>query len=226
MSSMVDTWSRFRRSATPGPGAARRAVAGTALTIALTTATSAQADRLMIRRIGAHPDYSFELEPHLNLGLVDPPGMATGYGYGAGLRGTIEIVDNGFISSINNTVGIGFGADFVRHAISPSQRNCNETAPDPTDPQERICIDIREGDNATFLVFPVVLQWNFWLSQQWSVFGEPGVTIVQADYGGGHTELHADGGIYAGARWNFAESAALTMRLGYPTFSLGVSFLL
>ncbi len=226
MSSLRNACSRFEHSATGGPDAARRVLAGTIVIGALTAATSAQADRLVIRRIGAHPDYTLELEPHLNLGLVDPPGMATGNGYGAGLRTTIEIVDNGFISSINNTVGIGVGVDFVRHAIDQSQRNCDETAPDPADPQERYCVDFREGTNANFLVFPVVLQWNFWLSEQWSVFGEPGVTIVSADYGGGTSDLSVDAGIYAGARWNFTEFAALTMRLGYPTFSLGVSFLL
>ena len=43
---------------------------------------------------------------------------------------------------------------------------------------------IREGDTASYLVFPVVMQWNFWLSQNWSVFGEPGLVIYMLDYGG------------------------------------------
>jgi hypothetical protein len=30
---------------------------------------------------------------------------------------------------------------------------------------------------------------------------------------------------YAGGRWHFADYAALTLRVGYPTFSAGVSFL-
>jgi len=224
MSSMRDTCSRFGQRRAVGPFPVTHVLRCTVVTVALTATTSAQADRLMIRRIGAHPDYIIDVEPHLNLGLIDPPGMATGNGYGAGLRTTFEVVDNGFIASINNTVGIGIGGDFVRHAIDQSQRTCAETAPDPTDPQERICVEFREGDNATYLVYPVVLQWNFWLSEQWSVFGEPGVTIAMIDYGRDEWDTRVDGAIYAGARWNFVESAAVIMRLGYPTFSLGVSF--
>ena len=34
---------------------------------------------------------------------------------GFGFRGSIELVDNGFISTINNTVGIGFGIDHQNH---------------------------------------------------------------------------------------------------------------
>lgn len=32
--------------------------------------------------------------------------------------------------------------------------------------------------------------------------------------------------LYAGGRYHFTDDIALTMRIGYPTFSLGVSFLL
>src|SRR5262245_11776100 len=76
---------------------------------------AAHADTLMINKPGQHPQYFFEAEPHLLLGFIDPPGVGSGLGVGAGFRGTIELVDNGFVPTINNTIGIGFGLDWVTY---------------------------------------------------------------------------------------------------------------
>jgi hypothetical protein len=70
---------------------------------------------------------------------------------------------------------------------------------------------------------PIVMQWNFWVSQHWSVFAEPGVAMRWRDQFG---TLNADPTLYGGARWQFAPGVALTMRIGYPAFALGFSFLL
>ncbi|MFO0673506.1 MAG: hypothetical protein U0235_28470 [Polyangiaceae bacterium] len=67
---------------------------------------------------------------------------------GVGFRGTFTLVQQGFVPSINNSVGLGVGADFF--------------VP-------------RKGDLA--IVLPAVMQWNFWLSTHWAVFGEPGVAL-------------------------------------------------
>jgi hypothetical protein len=146
----------------------------------LLLAAPARADRSTIKQPGNHPDYVFEAEPHL---IVAP---FEDFLPGAGFRGTIELVDNGFVQTINNTVGIGFGADFVK---------------------DRVWI-------------PVVMQWNFWLSENWSVFGEPG----------GALRLGKGSGVkpvgYGGARFHFSDHIALTLRVGHPAFSVGVSFLL
>jgi hypothetical protein len=75
----------------------------------------ALADTVVISRPGAHPSYSFEAEPHLLIGALPAPKPARGTGFGFGFRGTVELVDNGFISSINNSVGFGFGADWVHY---------------------------------------------------------------------------------------------------------------
>src|SRR5262245_53658832 len=107
------------------------AALGTAVTLA---AGSALADSSTIKLPGAHPSYVFEAEPHAIIAPFDD------FAPGVGFRGTIELVDNGFVTTINNTVGIGFGVDW-------------------TDKNFRL---------------PVVMQWNFWLSRNWSVFGEPG----------------------------------------------------
>lgn len=153
---------------------------------AFTLSSAAWADTVVIAQPGQHTNYHFEAEPHAILEPFNPllPG--------GGFRGTIELVDNGFVPTINNTVGLGFGADFTPDTIR----------------------------------IPVVMQWNFFLSNRWSVFGEPGAAIIVHD-----TRDRTRSGIdhfafYAGGRWHFSERATLTMRLGKPALSVGVSFLL
>jgi hypothetical protein len=149
-------------------------------------ARPASADQSVIKFPGMHPRYVFEAEPHV---LVAP---FHDFLPGVGFRGTIEIVDNGFIPSINNTVGIGFGADFAKNGVW----------------------------------IPIVMQWNFWLSRNWSVFGEPGVAIRAGERLGRHDDGVGWFGLWAGGRYHFSDHVTLTMRVGRPTVSLGVSFLL
>lgn len=168
---------------------ARAVVWASFLSLALSArATSAGADQSVIKQPGRHPDYSFEAEPHVFFGF-DPPGASASKGYGPGFRGTVELVDNGFIKSINNTVGIGFGFDWIAF----------------------------ESKKQAVWV-PVVMQWNFWLSRNWSVFGEPGGGVWLGNAKG------VRGALYGGARFHFSEKIALTARVGYPALSLGCSF--
>jgi hypothetical protein len=69
---------------------------------------------------------------------------------------------------------------------------------------------------------PVVLQWNFWLSTHWSVFGEPGLAIG----GGGPAPAYVVPSFFAGGRYHFTNRIALTIRIGYPDIAVGVSFFL
>lgn len=175
-----------------------------------TLAAPAAADTSVIKRPGAHPDYVFEAEPHLALGFFGGPGHGGDDGFGPGFRGTIELVDNGFIKTINNTVGIGFGMDWVFyddhcHGGPRRARDCHD--------HDRI-------------IFPVVMQWNFWLSQNWSVFGEPGFAFHHVD-DHGDDDFDIDPFVfYAGGRFHFNDKISLTMRVGWPTFSVGASFFL
>jgi len=164
----------------------------------------------IVKQPNAHPSYDFEAEPHLVLGWLDPPGDGDGDGYGFGFRGTFELVDPGFIKSINNTVGLGIGLDWAQY----DHRHCRRT-PDRT----LICDDDGEG----YIWIPIVMQWNFFLHDQWSVFGEPGGAIRVDGPGDDHIDPFI---LYLGGRWHFSDSATLTMRAGYPSFSVGVSFLL
>jgi hypothetical protein len=143
----------------------------------------ARAEETTGRDVDRHPHYAFEAEPHALLGLFEPRP------FGLGFRGTVVLSDAGFIRSVNDTVGLGFGIDWTRET--------------------------------TWV--PVVMQWNFWVSEHWSVFAEPGVAFRWRDH---YHELRPDLTLYGGARWLFAPRVSLTMRVGYPALSLGLSFLL
>ena len=75
--------------------------------------TPALAEDSIIKRPGDHPHYSVELEPHLALAFLAPTAGSNGVGIGG--RATIPIVQNGFVKTINNSVGIGFGLDWVHY---------------------------------------------------------------------------------------------------------------
>jgi len=177
-----------------------------------------------IRQPGNRPQYRFEAEPHLLLGVFDPPGFGSGTGFGAGFRGSIEIVPDGFIGSINDSVAIGFGADWVHYEGNDGDARgvCTRYATGPAGVP--ICVEVDDdGAASDHFFFPVVLQWNFWLARKWSVFGEPGLAL--------HWDDRDDLGIapfviWGGGRFHFNDSITLTLRVGYPTFSLGASFLL
>jgi len=178
---------------------------------------SALADTLLIQRPGSHPNYFFEAEPHLGFSALPPPGPARGSGFGVGFRGTFEIVDNGFIAGINNTVGVGVGADWLYYGDSdlPCER----------DPSGNNCADLDPDFSMTYIYLPVVMQWNFWLSRDWSVFGEPGVGLHFMSEGDDSVGLDPFF-FFVGGRYHFSDRVTLTMRAGYPTFSVGASFLL
>jgi hypothetical protein len=159
-----------------------------AVLAAFACAREAAADQLVIKFPGQHPDYAFEAEPHA---LIAP---FHHFVPGVGFRGAVEIVDNGFVSSINNTVALSFGADWA--------------------------------DKGVWL--PVALQWNFWLSRNWSVFGEPGLAFRVGEGFDGKGPNHRLGwlALWVGGRFHFTDAITLTIRLGRPTTSVGVSFLL
>jgi hypothetical protein len=142
------------------------------------------------------------------------PGPGDGNGLGVGFRGSIVIVDNGFVQTINNSVAISFGLDWVHYDVDdwcddwPGNGNCDW------------------DDDANIMWLPVAMQWNFWLSENWSVFGEPGLALRFNDE---HydDDLDLDFVFYAGGRYHFGEDVSLTMRLGWPSsLSVGVSFFL
>jgi hypothetical protein len=175
-------------------------------------AASAHAQSI-IKNPGDHPTYAVELA----LGWGH---LYRGNGFGVGGRVSIKIVENGFVKSINNSVAIGLGLDWLRYS------DCYYY-------NRRDRFDY--GCGASYFVLPVVMQWNFWLSPKWSVFVEPGLYVyhgVYDDYCDSRfpdcrypTRTSVDFAFYAGGRFHFTDTIALTMRLGYPTSSVGLSFL-
>jgi hypothetical protein len=77
---------------------------------ALSLPAVARADEhSIIKDFGDHPSYIFEAEPHVILGYAGP--FENAGSVGLGFRGSFHIAD-GFVHSINDSVGIGVGFDF------------------------------------------------------------------------------------------------------------------
>ena len=186
----------------------RLAIAALAAT-ALLAPRAARADDT-IKTPGDHPNYPVEIEPHVLLGWDD---LFPGSSFGLGARFSIPILDRGFVPTINDTIAITFGVDYLHFDG---------------------CWGPNVSCSANFLLFPVAMQWNFYVAQKWSVFGEPGVFIYHGFFddcpagtvctAGAH-ETGIQPALYLGGRYHFNDHTTLTMRLGFPTVSVGVSFL-
>lgn len=174
-----------------------------------------------IRAPGARPAYSVELEPHFLVSPFNPPGPAGGDGIGAGARATIELVREGFIGKVNDSVGIGFGVDWLHFDDADARGECTDRVAGPNGTS--ICVEVDgSGGGPDYLFVPVVMQWNFWLTRRWSVFGEPGLFAYFGSSDRFGIEPFA---FYAGGRYLFSDGVGLTLRLGYPSLSIGASFL-
>jgi hypothetical protein len=170
--------------------------------------------------------YSVELEPHLALGPFAPPGDGSGTGIGPGLRASIPILPRGFIDGVNDSVAIGVGLDWLYYDAATRNRGvCTRfrSSPDGTP----VCVEVNGiiGDTSYFFI-PVVMQWNFFLQQRVSVFAEPGIDIYIRRDTYGNLRPGASPNIQLGGRYLFTDNIAATLRLGYPTCTLGISFLL
>ncbi len=167
------------------------------------------------------PRYSVEIEPKLNFA----PSFY-GYGgtaFGPGVRFSIPLMSPGFIKTINDSVAITFGLDLVHFSGYGYgyYQNCGRNN----------CVYYDAGDFWS-AYFPVAMQWNFWLTDRWSVFAEPGLAVRHAFYSDaycapGYYCGHRDDvyfAFFAGGRFMLSEKLALTMRIGHPLlFSIGLS---
>ena len=203
--------------------------------------SATSADAATIIRDPNPPKYGVEIEPKFNIGFLNPFGNYGGNNYGPGVRFSIPIVSPGFIKKLNNNVAISFGADMLYYeGYAGYYYNgfCGG---------RRDCLAYYGAYNYSFwaLHLPVTMQWNFFITDKWSVFGEPGLTLRYAFYHDyPYDPRYCDPRFYncsnpygnrltpyftffAGGRFHFSEKVALTMRLGYPIdLSVGVSFFL
>ena len=175
--------------------------AALALALLLLAPATAHAEESVIKQSDQHPSYFVELDVHGLFAYWGGPLLLGRYGtagFGPGLRASFNILKEGFLPNVNDSVAIGVGAELV--------------------------FDI---DNSVRLVTPVVMQWNFWLTQHWSVFGEPGVAIeFPMSTPQGSEPIYVSPALFVGGRYNFNDHITLTARLGYPMSTFGVSFLL
>ncbi len=167
--------------------------------------------RSVIKQPGLHPRYDLELEPHLAVSFSSGYRYVDDDGFGPGLRLSIPIVPSGPISTINNSMAIGFGLDWTHHDGNCRFDDCDADA----------------------LWFPVVLQWNFWLTDMISVFGEPGLGIRHVSWDDAYCDDRGDCDdtdfkmmFFGGGRFMFSDTVGGVVRLGWPYLSLGVTFLL
>jgi hypothetical protein len=193
-------------------------VAAALLSSLAVAAFSAEASaQSIIKNPGDHLN-TVELEPHLILVPWNTPG--NDLGWGLGFRATVPIVSNGFVSSINNSVGIGFGLDWMHYGCG-NRRYFDATY---------------DCGSYNHFMIPVVMQWNFFLARSWSVFGEPGLGLHYLSYScpdyidpkGVHyatncsnSHTHLDFVLFGGARWHFSNYTALTFRIGLGGLSSG-----
>ena len=192
----------------------------------------------VIKNPGNHPEYSVELEPHFVLRWDEPDDAPwADEGVGLGLRATIPFLHQGPIKTINNSMGIGFGLDWTHYEDACWDWGWGFFGrPGRPDPRFWGTDDC----TADSFAFPVVLQWNFWLTPIISVFGEPGLEFVHTrwewswycnglgapicEYDDSDNEIEFV--FYAGGRFMFGDTVGAVVRLGWPAVSAGVTFLL
>ena len=200
--------------------AASKALALTIATCGISTVGIARAQSI-IKQPGNHPSYGVDLEPHAVFGWDDS--YYGGSAFGLGIRATIPFLRNGPVSTINNDMGIGFGLDWV------TTGSCNRNYYY----QPNTYYDC----SAYAIYVPVVLQWNFYITDIITVFGEPGFAIRYAhvsatlpyqglprDYSYSYTDPILV--LAGGAKFMFGKTIGLNVRVGYPYFTVGASFLL
>jgi hypothetical protein len=214
-------------------------IAHTALLAVACVATAGAASAQSTIRDPNPPKYSVEIEPKLDLAYL----LATGIGgnaFGPGVRFSIPLMSPGFVKTINDSIAIGFGLDILHYDGYVTYGYYGYCNANP-----RNCPGFLYGtyDTSFWAVhLPVVMQWNFWLSEKWSVFGEPGLTIRHAffpnyAYCGAYYDPRYGActpdsttfypTFFAGGRFKFSDKLGLTMRLGYPIdFSIGLSIFL
>lgn len=194
-------------------------MSATTVALALPPARPALAERLWRNR--QEPDHRWEAEPHLVFGPGLPPGPGRGSGAGVGFRGSFVVAPDGIIDAFPDSVAIGLGVDLLRYrSFGPPHGACVRRVSAPAG--TNVCVEV-DGPGAarTYLLLPIVVQWNIWLTPRWAVFGEPGLAFYATRGGAGAAPTLSLGG-----RLRILDNLAVTLRLGWPTVTIGASFFL
>jgi hypothetical protein len=197
-----------------------RTLHSTSLALAFVALHAASA-LAQIKQPGAHLRYSSEVDAHLVVQWEEEP-VWHGDGLGLGVHVAIPVIENGPVTTINNSLALAFGVDWAHFGDACEVRG----------------IDI--GDcSANDFWLPVVAQWNFYLSRTISVFPELGLGIqhtrwddrvcrIDNEYflcdAGSETEVELV--MWLGMRFHLQDTFALTLRIGTPSLLLGAAFFL
>jgi hypothetical protein len=149
--------------------------------------------------------YPVEVEPHFSFGAENIYGTA---GLGGGLRVSIPFAF-GHIGRVPDNIGISFGGDLLHYDNCFASSNCG----------------------ANYLMLPVAAQWNLLIARRISLLFEGGAYVYKGwfDTCGPGCAEPSDFGVLptvaVGGRVHIGENASFLFRVGYPTMTLGVSFL-
>jgi hypothetical protein len=169
---------------------------------------------IVVREEGPRPArfessvYPVEIEPHFTFGPENVFGTA---GFGGGLRIGIPLIA-GRLGRVPDNLAISFGADILHYDNCYFANDCG----------------------ANYLMFPVAAQWNIFVARRVSIFLEGGAFLYKGwfdECGPGNNGCAApsDFGVLptvaVGGRVHISRFSALTLRVGYPTTTFGLSFL-
>jgi len=154
--------------------------------------------------------YPIEIEPHFAFGAENIYGAT---GFGAGLRLSIPVISGYLGRGVPDNLAISFGGDVLHYDNCYYTSNCG----------------------ANYLMLPIAAQWNIFVARRVSLFGEAGAFIYKGFFDGcgpgdgPGCSPPSDFGVLPtlaiGARFHIGDNASFTARIGYPTMTLGVSFL-
>jgi hypothetical protein len=174
----------------------------------------AKADVVVVReeapvlRRDSYSVYPIEVEPHFTFG---PENVFGGTGFGGGVRIGIPFLA-GRLGSVPDNLAINFGGDILHYDNCFFQSECG----------------------ANYLMIPVAAQWNLFVARRVSLFVEGGAFLYKGwfDVCPGNVagcKAPSDLGVLPtaalGGRIHLGPNTAVTLRVGYPTTTFGLSFL-
>jgi hypothetical protein len=184
-------------------------IAASAAAFTMTGNARAQAEERVVVVTDEPSAYPVEIEPHFTFG---PDNVYGNSGVGAGLRVSIPVVSS-LLVHVPDNLAVSFGGDLIHYDNCYFGSECG----------------------ANYLLLPVAAQWNVFVARRVSLFAEGGVFLYKGffnqcgpDDGPGCVEP-SDFGILptlaVGARLHMGDNVSFTARIGYPTITLGLSFL-
>lgn len=122
-------------------------------------------------------------------GETVPPNDVDSRGAGVGGRLYVNVLPRGLVTGVSDSFAVGVGGEWI---LSSSHKH---------------------------VLVPVTAQWNFWLTDHFALFIEPGVNMV---FGAG---THVQPAIYAGVRYVLGSSLAIIGKAGIPDATAGLGLL-